>query len=315
MNVISEEWAMLTVEDRVWVNRFFDHLEKERRMSERTVRNYSGALKLFLQYWCDKEKRLLCDLDQPRAMTLIRDYWIGFQRNHARTTLHNQASGLRAFFRYLLKHKILKTMPMTGIVLPKKPKTLPRFLTESQARALVEFPESYARLHSLSPEEKWRDQLLWELLYGSGLRISELVSVRWQDFEQQDQFLRVMGKGKKERLVPVTERVRELLAVRRHASEVAEKGFLFPSANGGKPLSARWVQLRLKQYLIHSGLPSDLTPHKLRHSFATHLLNHGASLRGVQKMLGHSSLSTTQIYTHLSMGRLKEVYRQAHPRA
>jgi integrase/recombinase XerC len=315
MSMDSDDWSMLTEEDRGWMNRFTDHLEKERRMSERTVRNYKGALKLFLEYWCGKEKKSLRDLDQPRAASMIRDYWIGFQRDHARTTLHNQASGLRSFFRYLLKHKVLKTMPMTGIVLPKKPKTLPRFLTESQAQLLVEFPESFAQLHSLSPEEKWRDQLLWELLYGSGLRISELVSVRWQDFEQHDQFLRVLGKGQKERLVPVTQRVRELLDARRRSATSAASDYLFPSAERGKPISVRWVQLRLKQYLIHAGLPADLTPHKLRHSFATHLLNHGASLRGVQKMLGHSSLSTTQIYTHLSMGRLKEAYRQAHPRA
>lgn len=310
----EDEWPMLSAGDREWAVKFQRHLEHERRMSPNTVRNYCGAMKLFFEYWMGKEKKTLQDLDKDQGMR-VRSYWVEFQRDHSRTTLHNHASGLRAFFRYLMRQRVLKTMPMTGIVLPKRAKTLPKFLTETQANTLLEFPQSYAELKKMTPEEKRRDQLLWELLYGSGLRISELTSIRWQELEQGDQFARILGKGRKERMVPLTRRVQELLAEERAFRNPGFADYLFFSRSADKPISTRWVQLRLKEYLLHAGLPTDLTPHKLRHSFATHLLNHGASLRGVQKMLGHSSLSTTQIYTHLSLGRLREVYKQAHPRA
>lgn len=311
---VSQEWALLTQEDREWAMKFLRHLEHERRMSPNTVRNYRGAMKLFFEYWMGKEKKTLKDLDRDQGMRM-RSYWVEFQRDHSRSTLHNQASGLRAFFRYLLKQRVLTTMPMTGLVLPKRARPLPKFLTETQANTLLEFPGAYAELTKMSPAEKRRDQLLWELLYGSGLRISELITIRWGELEQGDQFVRVLGKGRKERMVPLTNQVQHFLSEERAARNPGLNDYLFPSKVAGKPISSRWVQLRLKEYLKHAGLPADLTPHKLRHSFATHLLNHGASLRGVQKMLGHSSLSTTQIYTHLSMGRLREVYKQAHPRA
>jgi integrase/recombinase XerC len=192
---------------------------------------------------------------------------------------------------------------------------LPKFLTEKQVTRFLEGPSRRLEAGENTPFEASRDQLIFELLYGAGLRISELVGLRYEHVDLSTGVLRIKGKGGKERLAPMGEMATRALRLHREEFiENPEPTDPVVAVNGKKPLSAGWVQRRMKVYLALADLPLDLTPHKLRHSFATHLLNAGADLRVVQELLGHGQLSTTQVYTHVGLDRLKDAHRAAHPR-
>jgi integrase/recombinase XerC len=206
--------------------------------------------------------------------------------------------------------------PLVGLALPKLEKRLPQFLTEKQMKELLAGPQRLIENGSASPFVAWRDRLAMELLYGAGLRVSELTGLNYGNIEADGAVARVLGKGKKERLCPLGKVAAAVLA--KWKTEYArdtghDAPVLVDTAH--RRLSDRSVQLMLKRYLALAGLPLDLTPHKLRHSYATHLLNAGADLRLVQELLGHASLNTTQVYTHVTVARLREVYNKAHPRA
>ena len=242
----------------------------------------------------------------------LRDFVIERQATHRRISVHNQVSALRAFLSDLRERGGIASTPAAGLVLPKLPRALPKFLTELQADELLEVGEGE---EVGSPTSAARDQAVLELLYGAGLRISELCGLSGGDLDLGTGLVRVLGKGSKERVVPVGD-----AAVKAVGAYLALRGTpvrgepLLLAARGGR-LHPRAVQLMLKQKLARAGLPADLTPHKLRHACATHLLANGADLRLVQEQLGHASLSTTQIYTHLTVSKLREVHRKAHPRA
>lgn len=298
------------------VARFLDHLAHERRASPHTVRNYGHALRGFFAHLSGDRRwdRSLAGVATP----LIRDYLIESQRHWSRRTLHLAAAAIRSFFRDLLRRGELQVHPWVGISLPKLARPLPKFLTERQAEELLEQPveaEEEATEAELPAWRQARDRLMLEVLYGGGLRVSEAAALRWGDLDTATMVVRVRGKGNKERLCPLGEGAREALqhfvGVARPRRDPASP--LLPNGRGG-PLGARSIQRILKTYLARAGLPLDLTPHKLRHSFATHLLNDGADLRIVQELLGHASLGTTQIYTHVGLARLKDAHRKAHPR-
>jgi integrase/recombinase XerC len=201
--------------------------------------------------------------------------------------------------------------------MPKLEKRLPQFLTEEQMRLLLTGPQRLLQNESLDPFTAWRDRLAMELLYGAGLRVSELVALNYGDIEMESGVARVLGKGRKERLCPIG---RVALAVLQKfraefRPDATPRSAVLPAKEKRGRMTVRAVQLMLKRYLALAELPHDLTPHKLRHSYATHLLNGGADLRLVQELLGHASLATTQIYTHVSVARLKDIYNKAHPRA
>ena len=221
-------------------------------------------------------------------------------------------SALRSFFRWLVRSERMKQNPVVGLTLPKKQRKLPKFLTIQQIEALLNAPVTDKK-----PESQlavWRDKAILEVLYSGGLRIHELTGLNDDDLDILGEVARVRGKGKKERLTPLgapaIEAVQKYLELRHRAA----RGPLFVNKFGGR-LTTRSVQRMLKKYLITAGLDPSLTPHKLRHSFATHMLDAGADLRSVQELLGHVNLSTTQIYTHITPERLKKVYDKAHPRA
>jgi integrase/recombinase XerC len=195
-------------------------------------------------------------------------------------------------------------------------KKLPRFLTEQQAAKLLDAPAKLAVEGALDPFVAARDRVALEFLYGGGLRISELLQLSYADVDVSSGIARVLGKGNKQRICPIgPAAVRAFEAFRTdHAPSAGPKDRIFTHTPGGEPLAASVLQANLKRYLAAAELPTDLTPHKLRHSFATHLLNNGADLRLVQELLGHSRLTTTQIYTHVSVQRMRDVYRKAHPR-
>lgn len=299
--------------EKAWLDPFLQWLAKERRYSPHTVRNYRQAFVDFYAWLSDSgmDAKPFDELTRRE----MRDYIVETQRRFDRRTLHLHISGLRSFFRYWVTRRRMLRNPLTGIPLPKLPKRLPKFLTESQMRDLLMGPQKLLDNESIEPFTAWRDRLAMELLYGGGLRISELCNLCYRDLDTDFSSARILGKGGKERVCPLGEVAAAVL--KRWHREYA------PATNatdhvlvreGGTPLAPREVQKMLKRYLALAELPADITPHKLRHSYATHLLNAGADLRLVQELLGHANLSTTQVYTHVSMARLQEVHRQAHPR-
>lgn len=297
-----------------WWQPFADHLARERRYSPYTLRNYRQAFDDFHRWlgaagWAERK----FDELGPREM---RDFVIEAQRRFGRRTLHNHVSALRAFMKYWLRHGRLQRNPFVGVPLPKLEKRLPQFLTEEQMKDLLLGPQRLLDNGSIDAFTAWRDRLVMELLYGAGLRVSELVGLDYGAIDFASGVARVLGKGRKERLCPLG-RVATAVLVRFRNEYAQDTSAHAPVVitQRHERLPVRQVQLLLKRYLGLAGLPLELTPHKLRHSYATHLLNAGADLRLVQELLGHAQLSTTQIYTHVSVARLQEIYAKAHPRA
>jgi integrase/recombinase XerC len=303
-----------------WILKFLQHLGAK-GASVYTERNYRQALTVFFD-WHRAQRQC-----QPDWRALRRDDFRDFLRflgrsNSSRAALRLRFSALRSFYKFLIRGGLVAASPIKNLALPKLEKRLPRFLTVEQLRTLLKMPA--AELQREADERKvdasmyFRDAAILEVIYSCGLRISELCQLCAGDVDWDNQVIRVRGKGKKERLAPVG--VPALEAVRaywRLRGYVPSEHMPVFTGLGTRvaPLTARIIQLRLKRYLLAAGLDSRLTPHKLRHSFATHLLDAGADLRSVQELLGHAHLVTTQVYTHLSTERLKKVYDTAHPRA
>jgi integrase/recombinase XerC len=298
------------------IEQFLSYLAGERRYSPHTVRNYRLALSR-LETFLRTGAGFNGDWDAVNGRDL-RSWLVEIQRQKVgRRTLHLQVSACRSFYLYGRRQGWFEHNPFAGITVPKFHQPLPVFLTEAQMTELLQAPVTAGKEGATSKEEACRDLLVFELLYGAGFRISELVSLRCGDVDCVSGVAKIAGKGGKQRLCPIGSTalaVWKLYAQMRGQPEQASRETCFVSNLNGEPLSARWVQLRMKYYLQRCGLPLDLTPHKIRHSFATHLLNAGADLRMVQELLGHSSLSTTQVYTHVGLARLKEAHRSAHPR-
>lgn len=299
--------------ESILIDSFFEHLRSERHLSKYTCRNYRHAIDTFFD-WLRKNERWSGQLEFI-TKNHIRGFVIEFQNTHSRRTLHNWCSGLKTFFNYLIKHKHIDNNPWISVSLPKLNKPLPIFLTETQIVKLLSGPTILLRENVLEPFQAWRDRLILELLYGGGLRVSELVSLNYGTVDWSNGVATVMGKGSKERKCPLGPIALECLKKFRDefAPDISREAPILLN-NQRTRLPIRQVQLILKKYLALAELPPDLTPHKIRHSYATHLLNHGANLRIVQELLGHVSLSTTQIYTHIDFKRLKEVHKLAHPR-
>jgi integrase/recombinase XerC len=297
-----------------WLQPFADYLEKERRYSAYTVRNYRQAFEDFYLWWQQRSPGPF----QPSALTSrdMRDFVIEGQRRFKRRTLHNHVSGLRTFFRFWQQRSKVQRNPFAGVPLPKLEKALPKFLTETQMTLLLGGPQILLANESLDARGAWRDRLVLELLYGGGLRVSELVALNYGAIDLSHGSARVLGKGRKERICPLG--AVAMAVLNKFRDEFANRtGPADPVVvtDRQERMPVRAVQLLVKKYLALADLPMDLSPHKLRHSYATHLLNSGADLRAVQELLGHTNLTTTQIYTHTSVARLKEIYAKAHPRA
>jgi integrase/recombinase XerC len=298
-----------------WWTPFEDYLARERRYSAYTVRNYRQAFEDFHRWLADPSVGLWRrGLDTLGAREL-RDFVIEAQRRFDRRTLHNHVSGLRTFCKFWLRRGRLQRDPWIGVPLPRLEKRLPKFLTEEQTRLLLTGPQRLRENGTLAAFSAWRDRLVMELLYGGGLRVSELVALNHGAIDVETGVARVVGKGRRERLCPLGRVAVEVYRKFRDEFSPARDpaGPVLVNENGRR-VTVRQVQLMLKRYLALAGLPLDLTPHKLRHSYATHLLNAGADLRLVQELLGHSQLATTQVYTHVSMARLQAIHAKAHPR-
>jgi site-specific recombinase XerD len=308
-----------------WMAKFLQHLATDRGASPNTIRNYREALKDFLK-WHHTERQA-----SPVWAKLERDDFRAFlrylgRRNLGRASTHLCFSALRTFYKFLIRHGQVASSPLKDIALPKLEKRLPKFLTAEQMVALLNAP--FIQLSQPKREKApgrpilavacHRDTAILETIYSCGLRISELCGLRAEDLDWNEKLVRVRGKGRKERLVPIGEpalkAIQNYWALMPLRPTGPESVFQSHSIKTG-PLSPALLQQRLKKYLILAGLDPHLTPHKLRHSYATHLLDAGADLRSVQELLGHAHLVSTQVYTHVTTDRLKRAYDAAHPRA
>lgn len=291
---------------------FIDYLRYEKRVSPHTVTAYEHDLSRFFNYLEEKlEINQLSDVhtEDIRAwiISLLEDESLQAK------SVNRKISAVRAFYRYKLKIKELSTNPTLSIHAPKIPKKLPQYVDTKDMEHLfsdVPFEDSF---------EGWRDRTILELFYATGMRLSELLNIKTQDIHLQDNTIKVLGKRNKERLVPFGNKLSELLTMylgylEKKFVEGTKNNYIFVTANG-EQLYPKAVYRIVRKYLDMVTTIDKRSPHVIRHTFATHMLNNGADLNAIKTILGHSSLASTQVYTHNSIEQLKSIYNQAHPRA
>jgi integrase/recombinase XerC len=329
------------MEESTIIHKFLDYLKFERRFSEHTAKCYGADLTQFGEFLMNSVESsssgpemihqshhqagqatavatqvdLKVDQLLLSAQTDSVRLYLGLlnEKQYSKATIARKLATLRSFYKFLVKRNHVSSNPVVSIRTPKQEKKLPRFLEYEEVKKLLNTP----------PVNTWlgaRDRAILETLYSTGIRVSELVALNMDDIDFLGEVVHVRGKGKKERIAPIGS---SALQVIQHYMEYRNKRaqsngnfdskVLFVNKHGRR-LSTRSVRRKMDKYLKMSGLDPDISPHTLRHSFATHMLNNGADLRSVQELLGHQSLSTTQIYTHLTTTKLKEVYDNAHPR-
>src|SRR5688500_16020134 len=319
------------------VRQFLDYLHLEKHFSDYTVKSYGADLLQFAQFIAGEigsrnragfNAAAAADATPKAPMTpaavderqakceplTIREFLAYlYAQNYTKSTTARKLATLRSFFKFLIRRGVVSVNPLSTIRTPKQEKRLPKCLDLEQVQKLLDAPGDGDVLSS-------RDKAMLEVLYSSGIRVSELVELKMSDLDLTERVLRVLVKGRKERLTPIGSQaikaVQKYFEYRNADPRFKMEGDTRVFLNKhGEALSTRSVRRKLDKYLVSAGLDPGISPHTLRHSFATHLLNNGADLRSVQELLGHQSLSTTQIYTHLTTSRMKEVYDQAHPRA
>ncbi len=284
------------------VEEFLAHLQVERRMSAHTLDAYRRDLTA-LAGWSTEQGADVIGLHTEQLRSFVASE---HRRGLSPKSLQRRLSACRSFYQWLLKHGRIAASPAAALRAPKAPRKLPQVLDADEATRLVEVPTDVPL--------GLRDRALLELFYSSGLRLSELCALRWRDLDLASGFVTVLGKGSKERKVPVGSHARNALEAWRAEQGGTSEAHVFPGRGGG-PISQRAVQIRLKQLAQRQGLFKHVHPHMLRHSFASHILESSGDLRGVQELLGHADIATTQIYTHLDFQHLAKVYDAAHPRA
>ncbi len=289
--------------------RFLEFQKTEKNASPLTLRNYSAALGGYVEWRADGFENW-----RKETGDNFRDYLHTLmKRGLKRTTIRLRFAALRSFYKYLVLRRGLEKSPVAEVRMPKLERGLPVVLSIKQMEELLDAPLKEDASAKGPPWLRYRDAAILELFYSSGLRISELLGLDVGDVDFVDEVVRVEGKGRKHRIVPVGGAA--MRAIQKYRQEAAvTNGPLFRSSRGTR-ITQQAVDLMLRKYLKLSGVPFAASPHKLRHSFATHMLDAGADLRSVQELLGHASLSTTQIYTHVTKERLKSAYDDAHPRA
>ncbi|MFH1644865.1 MAG: tyrosine recombinase XerC [Candidatus Omnitrophota bacterium] len=285
-----------------YIDKFLTYLDVEKGSSEHTLKNYKIDLEEFFLFLRDVKLEDINYISVRKFLAYLRD------KGMARTSIGRKLSCLRSFFRFLIREGVVENNPVASVSTPKKEKKLPNFLQEEEVLRLLEVPVGDAN--------GFRDKAILETFYSTGMRVSELVGLKISDCDLIGGVVKVFGKGKKERLIPIGEKaisaIRAYINNSKDARGSIKTLFLNRDNNRMNPRSVRRV---VKSYLLKANLKTSISPHSLRHSFATHLLNRGADLRSVQELLGHASLSTTQIYTHVTTEKMKDTYRNAHPRA
>ena len=288
---------------------YLHYLKVERGLSENTIASYGIDLKLFLEYLRENE---IPSFKQVNKEVIVNYMQSEKNNNKANSSILRSVSSLRKFFQYLAQEKIIEKDPMLLIDTPKKKQHLPQVLTKEEVEKLLRSPNTGQVLGL-------RDRAMLELMYATGLRISEIINLKLEDLHLTMGTLQTLGKGHKERIVPVGDEA--IKWINRYLEEARPKllkqkrsNYLFLNFHGNN-LTRQGVWKNLKAEVRKAGIQKNITPHTLRHSFATHILENGADLRIVQELLGHADISTTQIYTHLSNKQLADIYNRAHPRA
>ena len=329
------------MEDSILIQKFLDYLKFEKRFSEHTAKCYGADLFQFGEYLtggtegvtgaepislgqhqegaatavATQTKFKVDEILLSADVNTVRGY-LAFlnEKQYAKATTARKLATLRSFYKFLVKRNQISSNPAAAVRTPKQDKRLPRFMEYEEVKKLLETP----------PVDNWlgaRDKAILETLYSTGMRVSELVSLNMDDIDFLGEVVHIRGKGKKERVAPISSSALQVIQhyiefrnKRAQSNSNFDSKVLFVNKHG-KRLSTRSVRRKMDKYLKMAGLDPSISPHTLRHSFATHMLNNGADLRSVQELLGHQSLSTTQIYTHLTTRKLKEVYDNAHPRS
>ncbi len=284
---------------------FLEYLAHQKGFSINTIRAYKTDLKQFIGFLKGKKIHSLAGVDYPVFLGFLS--YLKERGNYTEKTIARKVASLKAFFRFLSSRDIIKTNPALLLYSPKVPERLPEFLTIEEMVKVIETPEG----------DKWqilRDRSILEMLYATGIRVGELTSLRMKNVNILEETIKVEGKGRKERIVPIGRPAMKALIeyLERRPHKSSERVFL---NKYGKPLTDRGVERLVDRYAKKAGIGRKVTPHTFRHSFATHMLDRGADLRTVQELLGHQRITTTQIYTHLTVERLREFYNKAHPRA
>ncbi len=286
-----------------FIEKFENYLKIERNYSDHTLRNYLSDLNELDKFLKDKEPKAVNHLDIRRYLAELKN------RNSAKSTIARKLGAIRSFFRFLFREKYIEVNPAEGVFTPKLERKLPEFLDEEKMIRLVTAPAQDSLMNA-------RDRAILEVLYSTGTRVSELVGMNLRDVDLLANVIKVRGKGKKERIVLLGKEaagaLRLYLDKRKIAGDKVEAVFLNKLKTR---LTDRSVRRLLNKYILKASIEQKISPHSLRHSFATHMLNNGADLRSIQELLGHKNLSTTQIYTHLGNKKIKEMYSKAHPRA
>ncbi len=297
------------------IEQFFQYLKAERHASLHTLKNYAGDLRQFSRFidshYPDihsNEKEALKKINPNVLRSFLSDLF----KNHGPTSVARKLSTLRSFFDFAVREHCVENNPAKAVRSPKVPKKLPQFLTLDEVMVFLAAPKGESILEI-------RDKSILELFYASGLRLSELVALSIDKLDLEQKIVRVLGKGNKERMVPIGQKAVDSLKAytEKRAQLLNGKGdsqAVFLNKSGDR-ISARAVERLIEKYLKLSGIQKKVTPHVLRHTFATHLLNNGADMRGIQELMGHASLSTTQRYTHVELDKLMEVYDKTHPKA
>lgn len=281
---------------------FLNYLLVDKGLSNNTAKAYEADISSFFQ-WLDNEDLKYKNLQEDHINQYISFL---FQRKMRSSSVNRKISSIKSFYIFLVKRNFLKNSPLNDLVTPKQEKYLPESMSEAEVDKLLNSPDVSNKIEN-------RDKAMIEMLYATGMRISELVNLKMTDVDMKRCVVKVFGKGSKERLVPFGETALDSLRSYLNEREQSSSKEIFLSNRGKKMTRVAFWQ-RVKVYLIRENLKNSISPHTLRHAFATHLLNRGADLRSVQLLLGHSDLSTTQIYTHIAKQRLSDVLKKHHPR-
>lgn len=290
------------------IDQFLSYLEYEKNASPHTIASYSRDLRQLALFLADRNVSL------SRVDNVILRSFLAtlYEKKVKKSTVARKLAAIRSFFQYCIRMKWLKDNPAKVVATPKQDKSLPTFLSEAEVGAFLDLPQSDKPLDL-------RDRAILELLYATGLRVSELVGISLEDISFKERLIRVMGKGKKERILPFGRKAEDSLGNYIRARAFIYKGNIDEKAlflnYRGERLTTRSVQRIVDKFIKRSATRRKISPHSLRHSFASHLLSRGADLRAIQEFLGHESLATTQKYTHMDLKRLLEVYRKSHPRS
>ena len=282
---------------------FFNFLIIEKGLSKNTVKAYETDIKGFIKWINKNNKESLLNIKESSVNQYISYL---FSLKLKSSSVNRKISSLKSFYLFLLKKRLIRYSPFSEVISPKQEKYLPASMSESEVEKLLNSPDT-------SKDIEQRDKAMIEMLYATGMRISELVNLKITDIDMNRSVIKVMGKGSKERLIPFGESASEALFNYLKIRKDSSSKEVFISNRGTKITRVAFWQ-RIKVYLLRENLKISISPHTLRHAFATHLLNRGADLRSVQLLLGHSDLSTTQIYTHIAKQRLGDVLKKHHPR-